>query len=95
MAAAKKVVGSKKPTQEQEGIFGYCMKTKSNNLMQDVVIKNSNNRFIASGVDADGNKITKIMSATQASEAVENGWAEMAEEAPAKKKVVAAPAKKK
>jgi len=88
MATAKKVV-SKKAAEQQEGIFGYCMKTKSSNLMQDVVIKNSNNRFIASGVDEDGNKITKIMSKDQAEAAVENEWATM-EETTTKKKVVVA-----
>lgn len=75
-----------KATKKQaDGLFGYCMKTKQNELMQDVTIKVTNGRYIASGVDADGNKITKIMSAAQAEEACENGWAEMATEKPAKK----------
>lgn len=95
MADVKKVAAKKPAAKKEEGIYGYCMKTKSSNLMQDVEIRNSNGRFIAQGVDSDGNKITKIMSATQAEEAVENEWAVMAEEAPAKKKVTPVVAKKK
>lgn len=88
MAKAQKAAKTAQP----EGIYGYCMKTKTSNLMQDVTISIKSGKYIASGVDADDNKITKIMSKVQAEEAVENGWAEMVDEKPAKKVV---PAKKK
>ena len=43
MADVKKVAAKKPAAKKEEGIYGYCMKTKSSNLMQDVEIRNSNN----------------------------------------------------
>lgn len=59
------------------GLTAYCMKTKEKNVpMLDPVIDISNGKYIAKGHDADGNKLTSILSQSKAEAAVEEGIAE-------------------
>ena len=92
MATAKKAAPAKKGAEDTR-LQGYCMATKQMEPINEVKIKCTNRRYIASGTTDDGHKVTKIMSATQAQEAIDADLAELVEEAPAKK--AAAPAKKK
>jgi hypothetical protein len=96
-AATKPAATKKAATAKQEdGLYGYCMKTKQKELMLGTTIQLKGNRYIASGADKDGNKITLIMSAEQAQAAIDKEWAELVEEEPTKPaKKAAAPAKKK
>jgi hypothetical protein len=84
MATATKTA-PKKSAAKQEGLVGYCMKTKQKEPIQDVTIEEKGGRFIAKGVTAEGYKVTVIMSAEQAQAALDNEWATLVEEAaPAK-----------
>lgn len=70
-AAAAPVVTKKaapaKAASVTGGIVAYCVKTKTKNVpMLEAVIDVSSNRYIAKGVDADGNKMTAIMSKASA-----------------------------
>lgn len=100
MATAKKATPAKSGAKKQEGLMGYCMKTKQMEPITDAVIEEKGGRYICKGVTSEdstvpGCKVAVIMSADQAQAAIDNGWADLAEEpakaAPAKK---ATPAKK-
>lgn len=72
MATTKKAApAAKKATAKFEGITAYCVKTKEKNVpMLEAVIDVTNGRYIAKGVDADGNKMTAIMSEASAKDHV-------------------------
>lgn len=56
------------------GITAYSVKTKTKNVpMVDPVIDVKSGRYIASGKDSDGNKMSAILSKTAAEEHVKNG----------------------
>jgi hypothetical protein len=64
---AKEVKKAAKKEVEFDGITAYCVKTKEKNVpMLDAVIDITKGRYIAKGVDADGNKMTAIMSGDNA-----------------------------
>lgn len=58
-------------------IKAYCLKTKEKNVpMLDAVIeKTSKGGYIAKGHDGKGNKMSAILSETNANEAIKNGVA--------------------
>ena len=64
-----------------KGVTGYNVKTKKKDqLMKDVTIKCSNNRYIAVGVDAKtGDKMSAVMGKATAEEAIKKGFAEQGE----------------
>ena len=69
-SAAKKVAKN----EEFDGITAYCVKTKEKNVpMLNAVIDVTSGRYIAKGEDADGNKMTAIMSADNAKAHVKAG----------------------
>ncbi|WP_345947793.1 MULTISPECIES: hypothetical protein [unclassified Mucilaginibacter] len=56
------------------GITAYSVKTKTKNVpMVDPVIDVKSGRYIATGKDADGNKMAAIMSKATAEEHIEKG----------------------
>lgn len=92
MATATKKAAKAAPA---AGLMGYCMKTKQKEPMLNATIENKNGRYIGKGESPEGHKITVIMSAEQAQTAIDNDWATLVEEAPAKAAKKTAPAKKK
>ncbi len=58
------------------GITAYSVKTKTKNVpMVDPVIDVKSGRYIATGKDADGNKMAAIMSKATAEEHIKSGHA--------------------
>lgn len=56
------------------GITAYCVKTKEKNVpMLEAVVDIQNGRYIAKGLDAAGNKLTAIMSASNAEAQIKAG----------------------
>lgn len=56
------------------GITAYSVKTKTKNVpMVDPVIDVKSGRYIASGKDSDGNKMSAILSKASVEEHVKNG----------------------
>ena len=73
---AKKATAAKTTATKEEftGITAYCVKTKEKNVpMLDAVVDINNGRYIAKGVDADGNKLTAIMSGDNAKAQIKAG----------------------
>ena len=71
---AKKAAAPAAKTTKTDGITAYCVKTKEKNVpMLKAVIDVTKGRYIAKGVDADGNKMTAIMSADNAKAQVKAG----------------------
>lgn len=67
-------------TAEFTGITAYCVKTKEKNVpMLKAVIDVTKGRYIAKGVDADGNKMTAIMSGDNAKAQIKAGNAKKGE----------------
>ncbi|MVN92342.1 hypothetical protein [Mucilaginibacter aquatilis] len=64
-----------KDTKSDSGaITAYSVKTKTKNVpMVDPVIDVKSGRYIATGKDADGNKMAAIMSKATAEEHIKNG----------------------
>ena len=68
--------GATKKTAAFDGITAYCVKTKEKNVpMLNAVIDLSNGKYIAKGVDADGNKLTAITSKANAEKWIAEGHA--------------------
>jgi hypothetical protein len=60
--------------QKEGGITAYSVKTKTKNVpMIDPVIDIKSGRYIATGKDAEGNKMAAIMGKATAEEHVKNG----------------------
>ena len=58
------------------GLTAYCVKTKEKNVpMLEASIDINQNRYIAKGVDAAGNKLTAILSKDNAEKFVKSGEA--------------------
>jgi hypothetical protein len=67
---------AKAKEEKPSGITAYSVKTKTKNVpMIDPVIDCKSGRFIATGKDADGNKMAAIMSKATAEEHVKSGAA--------------------
>lgn len=65
-----------KSTAKPSGITAYCVKTKERDVpMLEAVIDVNNNRYIAKGLDAAGNKMTAILSGDNAKAHVKSGAA--------------------
>lgn len=74
-STAAKTATTKKAASAEEfnGITAYCVKTKEKNVpMLDAKIDVTNGKYIAKGVDADGNKMTAIMSEATAKQHVKD-----------------------
>lgn len=71
MATAQKA-----PKKDALTLTAYCMKTKQKNVdIQDAVISLKGGKYIASGHDDDGNKLTTILSKEKALACIEKGIA--------------------
>jgi hypothetical protein len=73
--SAKKTTTKKAAsTEDFSGITAYCVKTKEKNVpMLDALIDVTNGKYIAKGVDENGNKMTAIMSQATAEGHVKDG----------------------